>query len=70
MENGINLSEIIEKIRELKIKKSKTLTWISLPTTNEIKTIKTVLYWEDGTSIVKTNINIDGTLEIFIENDV
>ncbi len=69
MENRINLSETIEKMRELKIKKNNNITWVNL-SSNEIKAIKTVLYWEDLNSIVKTNINIDGTLEIFIEKDV
>ncbi len=69
LENEINISELMEKMRELKIKKNKDITWVSLPT-NEMKKIKTVLYWEDGTSIVKTIINIDGTLEIFIEKDL
>ncbi|MGP8188303.1 MAG: hypothetical protein ACLQG5_00045 [Methanobacterium sp.] len=69
MENRINLSETIEKMRELKIKKNNNITWVNL-SSNEMKAIKTVLYWEDVNSIVKTNINIDGTLEIFIEKDV
>ncbi|MCE5215139.1 MAG: hypothetical protein LLF83_10530 [Methanobacterium sp.] len=54
-----------EKIKEHKIKGKKNINLQSFHTT---KTINTLLYIDDEVLKVKTLVNIDGTLEIFIEN--
>ncbi len=53
-----------EIIREHKIKGNQNINLQSFHTT---KTINTILYIDDEVLKVKTVVNIDGTLEIYIE---
>jgi hypothetical protein len=62
----ISSEEVIEKLKELKIKGTKKINFLSFPST---KTANTLLYVDDSILKVRTLIKIDGGLEIFIERE-
>jgi len=64
MENQNRTSNVDEKLRKLKIEGIKNVSLLSFP---KAKTIDTFLYVDDSILTVKTVVNIDGKLEIFIE---
>jgi predicted house-cleaning NTP pyrophosphatase (Maf/HAM1 superfamily) len=64
MENQNRTSNVDEKLRKLKIEGIKNVSLLSFP---KAKTIDTLLYVDDSILTVKTVVNIDGKLEIFIE---
>jgi hypothetical protein len=62
----ISSEEVIEKLKELKIKGTKKIKFLNFPST---KTANTLLYVDDSILKVRTLIKIDGSLEIFIERE-
>jgi hypothetical protein len=64
MENQNRTSNVNEKLRKLKMEGIKNVSLLSFP---KAKTIDTLLYVDDSILTVKTVVNIDGKLEIFIE---
>ena len=64
MEKNISSSNVDEKLKKLKMEGIKNVSLLSFSST---KTIDTLLYVDDSILKVKTVVNIDGTLEIFIE---
>ncbi len=64
MENQNRTSNVDEKLRKLKMEGIKNVSLLSFP---KAKTIDTLLYVDDSILTVKTVVNIDGKLEIFIE---
>lgn len=64
MENQNRTSNVDEKLRKLKMEGIKNVSLLSSP---QAKAIDTLLYVDDSILTVKTVVNIDGKLEIFIE---
>lgn len=64
MENQNCSSNVDEKLRKLKMEGIRNVSLLSFPKAN---TIDTLLYVDDSILTVKTVVNIDGKLEIFIE---
>jgi hypothetical protein len=58
--------EVTKKLKDLKIKGTKKINFLSFPST---KTANTLLYVDDSILKVRTLIKIDGSLEIFIERE-
>lgn len=56
--------ELEEKLKELKIKGDKNISLLRFPSS---KTADTLLYVDDSIIKVRTVVNMDGSLEIFIE---
>ncbi len=64
-ENTKNIaSDVEEKLKKLKIRGMKNISLVSFPSS---KTINTLFYVDDTILKVKTIVNFDGSLEIFIE---
>lgn len=64
MENQNNISSNVdEKLKKLKMEGIKNVSLLSFPSA---KTVDTFLYVDDSI-VVRTVVNIDGSLEIFIE---
>lgn len=59
----IRPSELSGKLKELKIKGDKNLSLLRFPSS---KTVDTLLYVNDSILKIKTVVNVDGCLEIFI----
>jgi len=59
--------ELEEKLKELKIKGDKNISLLSLLRFPSSKTADTLLYVDDSIIKVRTVVNMDGSLEIFIE---
>lgn len=57
-------SNVDEKLRKLKLDGIKNVNLLSFPSAKEAETL---FYVDDSILIVKTMVNIDGKLEIFIE---
>ncbi len=57
-------SNVDEKLKKLKLDGVKNVSLLSFPSA---KIIETLLYVDDSILKVKTVVNIDGSLEIFIE---
>ncbi|HEY0195980.1 MAG TPA: hypothetical protein VGC02_00255 [Methanobacterium sp.] len=65
MENRtVHHCNVDEKLRKLKMEGIKNVSLLSFPSA---KTADTIFYVDDSILTVKTVVNIDGSLEIFIE---
>lgn len=62
--NQNSTSNVDEKLKKLKLEGIRNVSLLSFP---RAKTIGTLLYVDDSILTVKTVVNINGTLEIFIE---
>jgi len=63
----IKPSELAEKLKELKIKGDKNISLLRFPSS---KAVDTLLYVDDSILKVRTVVNMDGSLEIFIEKSI
>lgn len=68
MKNHETISkEVAEKLKERKIKGEKNINFLSFPSS---KIVDSLLYVDDSMLKVRTVMNIDGSLEIFIEKSL